>query len=163
MADNWLTCDADGNCMLTDELAFLGMDGNRIKKVFSKKDKAPKATEEIQATPILTDDLARKWKKVTSDDAYCGRVVSHLGLSGQEASEIKLTVENSGEKSMKVIIESNNEDAVDFLLIPGDVTGSPSQSAVDSSVAGKMSIKLTWEATAPTVVALNVLWSKVST
>jgi hypothetical protein len=94
---------------------------------------------------------------------YCEKVVAHLGIaSGQEASEIKLTVVNSTEKSMKVTIESNNEDAVDLMLIPGDVTGSPTQSAVDSSVAGKMSITLTWEETAPTDVALNILWSKVS-
>ena len=99
-----------------------------------------------------------------SDSDYCEKVVSHLGIaSGQEASEIKLTVVNSGEKSMKVTIESNNEDAVDFMLIPGDVTGSPTQSAVDESVAGKMSITLTWAETAPTDVALNILWSKVST
>ena len=99
-----------------------------------------------------------------SDSDYCEKVVSHLGIaSGQEASEIKLTVVNSGEKTMKVTIESNNEDAVDFMLIPGDVTGSPTQSAVDESVAGKMSITLTWAETAPTDVALNILWSKVST
>jgi hypothetical protein len=99
-----------------------------------------------------------------SDDDYCEKVVTHLGIaSGQEASEIKLTVVNSGEKSMKVTIESNNDDAVDLITIPGDVTGSPTLSAVDSSVAGKMSITLTWEATPPTVVALNTLWSKVTT
>jgi len=100
----------------------------------------------------------------TSDGDYCEKVVSHLGIaSGQEASEIKLTVVNSGEKSMKVTIESNNDDAVDLMEIPGDVTGSPTQSAVDESVAGKMSITLTWAETAPTDVALNILWSKVST
>jgi hypothetical protein len=99
-----------------------------------------------------------------SDNDYCEKVVTHLGIaSGQEASEIKLTVENSGEKSMKVTIESNNDDAVDLMLIPGDVTGSPTQSAVDESVAGKMTITLTWPETAPTDVALNILWSKVST
>jgi hypothetical protein len=63
---------------------------------------------------------------------------------------------------MKVTIESNNDDAVDLMLIAGDVTGSPTQSAVDTSVAGKMSITLTWPETAPTDVALNILWSKVS-
>jgi hypothetical protein len=98
-----------------------------------------------------------------SDDDYCEKVVTHLGIaSGQEASEIKLTVENSGEQSMKVTIESNNDDAVDLMLIAGDVTGSPTQSAVDTSVEGKMSITLTWPETAPTDVALNILWSKVS-
>jgi hypothetical protein len=99
-----------------------------------------------------------------SDDDYCEKVVAHLGIaSGQEASEIKLTVVNSGEKSMKVTIESNNDDAVDLITIPGDVTGSPTQSAVDSSIAGKMSITLTWPETAPTDVVFNLLWSKVST
>jgi hypothetical protein len=98
------------------------------------------------------------------DSDYCEKVVAHLGIaSGQEASEIKLTVVNSGEKSMKVTIESNNDDAVDLMLIPGDVTGSPTQSAVDSSIAGKMSITLTWPETAPTDVVFNLLWSKVST
>tara|TARA_B110000908_G_scaffold135572_1_gene160435 strand:- start:584 stop:1045 length:462 start_codon:yes stop_codon:yes gene_type:complete len=47
--------------------------------------------------------------------------------------------------------------------IPGDVTGSPTQSAVDSSVAGMMSITLTWAETAPTDVVFNLLWSKIST
>ena len=64
---------------------------------------------------------------------------------------------------MKVTIESNNDDAVDFILIPGDVTGSPTQSDVDESVAGKMSITLTWPETAPTDVVFNLLWSKLST
>ncbi|WP_435803382.1 T9SS type A sorting domain-containing protein [Polaribacter sp.] len=99
-----------------------------------------------------------------SDNDYCEKVVTHLGIaSGQEASEIKLTVVNSGEKTMKITIESNNEDAVDLMSIPGDVTGSPTQSAADESVAGKMTITLTWPETAPTDVALNILWSKVST
>ena len=109
------------------------------------------------------DDLKLVETGGTSDGDYCEKVVAHLGLSDQAASEIKLTVVNSGEKSMKVTIESNNEDAVDSMLIPGDVTGSPTQSAVDSSVAGKMSITLTWAETAPTDVTLNLLWSKVST
>ena len=109
------------------------------------------------------DDLKLVETGGTSDGDYCEKVVAHLGLSDQAASEIKLTVVNSGEKSMKVTIESNNEDAVDFMLIPGDVTGSPTQSAVDESVAGIMSITLTWAETAPTDVALNILWSKVST
>jgi hypothetical protein len=98
-----------------------------------------------------------------ADGDYCEKVVAHLGLTDQEASEIKLTAVNSGEKSMKVTIESNNEDAVDLMEIPGDVTGSPTQSAVDSSVAGKMSITLTWAETAPTDVVFNLLWSKEST
>jgi len=101
--------------------------------------------------------------ETTSDGDYCEKVVAHLGLSDQTASEIKLTAVNSGEKTMKITIESNNSDAVDFMLIPGDVTGSPTQSAVDSSVAGKMSITLTWAETAPTDVVFNLLWSKVST
>jgi hypothetical protein len=101
-------------------------------------------------------------EEAPSDDNYCEKVVAHLGLSDQEASEIKLTVVNSGEKTMKVTIESNNDDAVDLMEIPGDVTGSPTQSAVDTSVAGKMSITLTWE-TPPTDVVFNLLWSKVST
>ncbi|ARV14421.1 T9SS type A sorting domain-containing protein [Polaribacter sp. SA4-12] len=118
----------------------------------------------------LVDDIALTTSSTggggggTSDDAYCEKVVTHLNIGAAlVASEIKLTVENSGEKSMKVTIESNNDDAVDFILIPGDVTGSPTQSAVDSSVVGKLSITLTWEETAPTDVALNILWSKVST
>ena len=109
------------------------------------------------------DDLKLVETGGTSDGDYCEKVVAHLGLSDQAASEIKLTVVNSGEKSMKVTIESNNDDAVDLMEIPGDVTGSPTQSAVDESVAGIMSITLTWAETAPTDVALNILWSKVST
>ena len=109
------------------------------------------------------DDLKLVETGGTSDGDYCEKVVAHLGLSDQAASEIKLTVVNSGEKSMKVTIESNNDDAVDFILIPGDVTGSPTQSDVDESVAGKMSITLTWPETAPTDVVFNLLWSKLST
>ena len=110
----------------------------------------------------LVDDISVSSGGGDNSDAYCEKVVAHLGLSDQAASEIKLTVVNSGEKTMKITIESNNEDAVDLMEIPGDVTGSPTQSAVDSSVDGKMSITLTWE-TAPTDVVFNLLWSKVST
>ncbi len=115
----------------------------------------------------LIDDIARVPSEGgggggTSDD-YCEKVVTHLNIGAALVdSEIKLTVVNSGEKSMKITIESNNNDAVDFMLIPGDVTGSPVQSAVDSSVTGKMSITLTWDAAAPADVTLNLLWSKVS-
>jgi hypothetical protein len=110
----------------------------------------------------LVDDISVSSGGSDNSDAYCEKVVAHLGLSDQAASEIKLTVVNSGEKTMKITIESNNDDAVDAMLIPGDVTGSPTQSAIDSSVAGKMSITLTWE-TAPTDVVFNLLWSKAST
>ncbi len=115
----------------------------------------------------LIDDISRVPSEGgggggTSDD-YCEKVVTHLNIGAALVdSEIKLTVVNSGEKSMKITIESNNNDAVDFMLIPGDVTGSPVQSAVDSSVTGKMSITLTWDAAAPADVTLNLLWSKVS-
>ena len=117
----------------------------------------------LDSNTYYFDDLKLVETGGTSDGDYCEKVVAHLGLSDQAASEIKLTVVNSGEKSMKVTIESNNDDAVDLVEIPGDVTGSPTQSAVDSSVAGKMSITLTWPETAPADVALNILWSKVST
>ena len=100
----------------------------------------------------------------STDEGYCEKVVTHLSIGDALiASAIKLTVANSGAKTLKVTIESNDADPVDFILIPGDVTGSPTISAADTSVAGKISVTLTWEATPPTDVVFNLLWSKVST
>jgi hypothetical protein len=97
----------------------------------------------------------------TSPSDYCEKEVTHLGIPAEVASAIKLTIANRSSNSMIVTIESANADPVDALVIPGDVTGSPSISAEDKSVAGKISRVLTWQAPL-SEIALNVLWSKVS-
>ncbi|WP_298778958.1 T9SS type A sorting domain-containing protein [uncultured Polaribacter sp.] len=92
---------------------------------------------------------------------YCEKVVTHFGIEAETASAIKLTIENSGTKTMKVTIESNDSDAVDEIVIPA-VTGAPTVSAKDESVSGKISVTLTWENTPTDDIDINVLWSKVS-
>ncbi len=87
--------------------------------------------------------------------------MKHLGIEAETASAILLTIENIDAMSMRVTIESANNDAVDFLLV-NDITGSPQISPVDKSVAGKLSVMLTWDIVSPTDVAMNVLWSKAS-
>ena len=100
----------------------------------------------------------------TTSEEFCEKVITHLNIGeAQIASAIKLTVANFDANTLKVTIESNDSDPVDFILIPGDVTGSPTVSAPDTSVAGKISLTLTWTATPPTDVLFNLLWSKVST
>ncbi|WP_339659694.1 T9SS type A sorting domain-containing protein [uncultured Polaribacter sp.] len=100
----------------------------------------------------------------TTSEGFCEKVITHLNIGEpQIASAIKLTVANFDANTLKVTIESNDSDPVDFILIPGDVTGSPTISAPDTSVAGKISLTLTWTATPPTDVLFNLLWSKVST
>ena len=94
--------------------------------------------------------------------SYCDTEVTHLGIAAETASAIKLTINNVNANSMKVAITSANDDAVDDLIIPGDVTGSPTISAKDESVAGTISVTLTWNAAPPADVALNILWSKAS-
>ncbi len=97
--------------------------------------------------------------------SYCETEVTHFGIAAETASAIKLTIANVDEQSMKVEIESANDDPVDALIVnntSGPITGSPAVSAVDDSVAGKLSVTLTWTGTPPSVVELNILWSKES-
>ncbi|MCI4668554.1 MAG: T9SS type A sorting domain-containing protein, partial [Bacteroidia bacterium] len=92
--------------------------------------------------------------------SFCNTEVFHLGIPGEIASAIFLTVENTGANSMKVTIESSNADSVDFLLVNGG-----SGAAVgpeDFSVPGKISRDMTWTGTPPANVTMNILWSKVS-
>jgi hypothetical protein len=96
-----------------------------------------------------------------TSEGYCEKVVTHLGIAAEVASAIKLTIENSGEKTMKVTIESNDTDPVDEIVIPA-VTGAPTVSAKDTSVAGKISVTLTWTDAPTTDIDINVLWSKAS-
>ena len=96
-----------------------------------------------------------------TSENYCEKVVTHFGIEAETASAIKLTIENSGEKTMKVTIESNDADPVDEIVIPA-VTGAPTVSAKDTSIAGKISVTLTWENTPTEDLDINVLWSKES-
>ncbi len=99
-----------------------------------------------------------------SVETYCGTEVVHLGVPAEVASAAYLTIKNSGAQSMIVEIESANGDPVDDLIVnngSGPITGSPTISEIDNSVAGKVSRTLTWTGTAPAEVELNVLWSKV--
>ena len=96
---------------------------------------------------------------------FCATQVQHLGNAAETASAINLTVENMDAQSMKVTITSADADAVDVLIVnnlTGPITDSPAVSAVDSSVAGTLSVTLTWNGTPPAEVELNVLWSKES-
>jgi len=100
-----------------------------------------------------------------STSVYCNTEVKHLGIPAETASAIDLTIKNIGSQSMKVSITSADADAVDLLIVnnsTGPITGSPSVSAVDSSIAGTLSITLTWTGTPPSEVVLNILWSKAS-
>ena len=55
---------------------------------------------------------------------------------------------------------------MDELVLSGypgvPITGSPAVSAKDTSVAGKISIVLTWNSTPPDDYEMNILWSKES-
>ena len=97
----------------------------------------------------------------SATNEYCEKVVTHFGIAAETASAIKLTIENTGTKTMKVTIESNDADPVDEIVIPA-VTGAPTVSAKDTSVSGKISVTLTWTETPTTDLDFNVLWSKVS-
>lgn len=98
----------------------------------------------------------------SSTSVFCNTEVKHLGIAGETASAINLTIENVDAQSMMVSITSADADAVDLLILPGAITGNPAVSGVDSSVAGTLSITLTWTGTPPAEVALQALWSKVS-
>lgn len=90
---------------------------------------------------------------------FCNTEVRHLGIPGEVASAVFLTISNVNANTMIVEVESANADPVDFLLVNG---GSGAMiSAENTSVPGKISRTLTW-ASPPTDVSLNVLWSKTS-
>jgi len=92
---------------------------------------------------------------------YCNTKVTHFGL-GVEGSAY-LTIANTSANSMIISITSANDDPIDDLIVPGDITGSPAISAKDESKQDTISVTLTWEAAAPPAsVALNILWSKAS-
>ena len=94
-----------------------------------------------------------------SQSPYCETEVKHLGIPGEVASAINLTIANVDAVSMIVEIESANMDTVDFLLVPA--ASGAAIGPEDTSVPGKISRTLTW-VTPPDTVSLNVLWSKVS-
>ncbi|MEM7162536.1 MAG: T9SS type A sorting domain-containing protein [Bacteroidota bacterium] len=98
-------------------------------------------------------------------ETYCNTLVQHLGIEAETATAILLTIENTGSNSMKVTIESADNDAVDVLVVnafDGPITGSPALSPLDTSVPGKICQTLTWAGTPPAEIDLNVLWSKES-
>ena len=81
------------------------------------------------------------------ESPFCETPAFNNGDSGNAASGILLTIANADAQSMIVTIESTDMDAVDDLIVNafgGPITGSPAVSAVDNSVAGQLSITLTW-------------------
>ena len=117
------------------------------------------ANESTLGSVILTDGSSTGG--TGSDSNYCETVVTHFGIAAETASAIKLTIENTGTKTMKVTVESNDSDPIDELVIPA-VTGAPAFSAKDTSVDGKISITLTWENAPTSDIDINILWSKES-
>ncbi len=96
---------------------------------------------------------------------YCDTLVQHLGIPAETASEIMLTITNSGPNSVTVTIASSNSDPVDVIVLNafgGPITGSPGLSAPDTSVPGQISQTMTWAGTPPSQIELNILWSKES-
>ncbi|MCI4668003.1 MAG: hypothetical protein MRZ79_07565, partial [Bacteroidia bacterium] len=95
----------------------------------------------------------------SQQSSYCGGEVRHLGIPAEVLSGVFLTIENVDATTMRVEIESANNDSIDLLLI---TNGSGAMlSAQDSSEAGKIKQTLSWM-TPPDSVQLNVLWSKRS-
>jgi hypothetical protein len=93
--------------------------------------------------------------------SFCNTKVTHFGLGAEGFAY--LTIANISPNSMIVEITSADNDPIDDLIVPGDVTGSPVISAKDETKQDTISVTLTWEAAAPPAeVALNILWSKVS-
>ena len=102
----------------------------------------------------------------SNDDGYCEKTITHFGIAAETASAIKLSVSKQDANRVKVTIESADNDPVDELVLSGypgvPITGSPAVSAKDTSVAGKISIDLTWNSTPPDDYEMNILWSKAS-
>jgi len=93
--------------------------------------------------------------------SYCNTKVTHFG-NGVEGFAY-LTIANTSANSMIIQITSADNDPIDDLIVPGDITGSPAISAKDESKQDTISVTLTWEAAAPPAnVALSILWSKAS-
>ena len=102
----------------------------------------------------------------SNDDGYCEKTITHFGIAAETASAVKLSVSKQDANRVKVTIESADNDPVDELVLSGypgvPITGSPAVSAKDTSVAGKISIDLTWNSTPPDDFEMNILWSKAS-
>ena len=112
-----------------------------------------------------TADTSNDSSGGSSDDSYCEKTVTHFGIAAETASAIKLSIAKQSQNSMKVTIESADNDPVDELIVNnsnGPITGEPQVSAKDDSVSGKLSITLTWPNNVPDNVTLNALWSKSS-
>ncbi len=93
--------------------------------------------------------------------AYCDTQVFHMMNPVEVNSSIFLTVQNTGTQSMRVTVESvQPADTVDELVIP--FASGAAVGPKDFSVPGQISIDLTWAATPPDTVTLNILWSKLS-
>ena len=113
---------------------------------------------------IYVDNMYFYSQKGGQTSSYCGKVVTHLMNPAETASAIKLTITNVDAQSMKVVIQSTNDDTVDALIVnnvSGPITGSPAVSPVDT-IGDKLSQTLTWTGTPPENVDLDVLWSKQS-
>jgi hypothetical protein len=57
---------------------------------------------------------------------YCDTLVQHLGIPGEVASAVFVTIENTSASTMKITVRSNTVDSVDGIIIPGGSGGVPS-------------------------------------
>jgi regulation of enolase protein 1 (concanavalin A-like superfamily) len=92
---------------------------------------------------------------------YCNTSAYHLGIPAETATEIKLSIGNSGENSMTVDIESATASPADVLIVEG-AAGATISPFVEVS-PGKLRSILRWlNGPPPSNVMLNVLWSKAN-
>ena len=87
---------------------------------------------------------------------YCATPVYHFNIEGHGGSGL-LTIENSGPDSISVTMASNDNSAIDVLLIYSDSGGDIPPATISDGVAA---ITISWPAgTMPNNVGLTILWS----
>nr|WP_299338401.1 immunoglobulin-like domain-containing protein [Allomuricauda sp.] len=146
--------DISGNIVVGGDTVDTGVAGT-YTITYNVSDAAGNAAAEVTRTVNVTVPAVAS--------PFCETPAFNNGDTGNTASEILLTIANVDAQSMIVTAESADADAVDDLIVNafgGPITGSPAVSAIDNSVAGQLSITLTWTGTPPSDVDLNVLWSK---
>lgn len=74
---------------------------------------------------------------------YCDTEVTHLGIPAEVNSTMNLTIENTGANTLKITAAASD---INFLTVVGTpiAGGAASQSVMDTSVAGEVSIVLTY-------------------
>ena len=99
---------------------------------------------------------------VGSTNGYHETVVKHLNIAAETASEIKLSIENTGADQITVTIESTNAaDPVDLVTI--GAMDHPAGLSAPSVSNGVASIDLIWPAgQMPETTSFQILWSKES-